>query len=98
MSGWGDECEAACKLADRAARRLKDINPSHELLKYWFLSLKEDPKTEKTLRTEMKDRFWRRPEPWADKPEMMVLAIILGNYYLTLEEAIQELTKEEKKQ
>ena len=36
MSGWADEYESSVELVNEAANKLREIDPHHELLRFWF--------------------------------------------------------------
>jgi len=96
--GWAEEYESAVSLANEVAEELRRINPSHELLKFWFLSPEEekqgktDPEKEKARNIEMKNRFWNRAEPWEKQPGAIVTTVVTTNYYLALKKAIKEVS------
>ena len=92
MASWLDELEAGYALATEAARRLRELNPTHELLKYRFVPEGEEtnPEIEKQVRTELKNRFWNREKPWQDVAGAEVGAVVYGNYRTALLKAIEE--------
>jgi len=92
MASWSREFEDGYALATEAATRLRELNPTHELLKYRFVPEGEETsaETEEQIKIEMKDRFWNRERPWQGVAGAEVCAVVYGNYYSALLEAIKE--------
>lgn len=87
--GWASEYDSAAALADAAVRKLHALDPTHELLKFWIRpDGPVDPVAEKAIQTEMKDRFWDKPEPWKDQPGAVVVTVVMTEYYLAIQEVL----------
>ncbi len=96
MAGWGDDLEAEYDNVREAVKKLQAKDPKHPLLRFFILPVEDrdpdgkpkDPEKEKAVQIEMKNRFWRRPEPWQKQPGVMVCTIVYCNYCEALERAI----------
>lgn len=87
--GWAEEYDSAVALADTAVRKLHAFDPTHELLRFWIRpDGPVDPEAEKAIQTEMKNRFWNKPEPWKDQPGAIVATVVVANYYLAIQEVL----------
>lgn len=99
MGSWADEYESAIEMVDEAAEELRELNPDHELLKYWFLTPQEEKRgrskvKEKALNVEMKNRFWMREDSWCGHAGMVVAVVVMTNYALALQKATDEAKAE----
>lgn len=99
MAELVEEYDAAQQLAYQEAQKLLKANPRHELLRYFVMADedmaedgKPDPVKHAAIQTELKDRFWDRQEPWREEQPMLVVAVVLFNYYQALRKAIEEVT------
>ena len=96
MSGWADEYESSVELVNEAANKLREIDPHHELLRFWFCKDEElkdgklDPKKEKIINEEMKTRFLDNPGSYKDKPGIIVWTVVMTYYYRAILKAIEE--------
>ncbi|MDO8489906.1 MAG: hypothetical protein Q7S47_00645 [bacterium] len=100
-----DEAEDGRKLADRFAAELKELDPTHELLRYIYPTPEEGAETDPQKRkeddakawTDCKDRFWPKElgETWQGMPGLYVSAAVWSRYWPALADAVKKL-KEEK--
>lgn len=98
MAELVDEFDSAQKLAYQEAQKLLEANPLHELLRYFVMSkeeMSEDGKPDlvkhEAIRTEMKNRFWDRTEQWQEVESMLVMTVVLFNYYHAVRKANEEM-------
>lgn len=97
MSDWGSDAQASEELVAEEVEKLLKKNPEHPLLKYWILQPEDagpdgtpkDIAKERAIQIEMKNRFWRRTEPWQEKPGVQVVTITLTNYWVALRRAVE---------
>ncbi|MBI4088512.1 hypothetical protein HY415_00220 [Candidatus Kaiserbacteria bacterium] len=97
MSDVGSDAQASMELAQDAALELRRKNPNHPLLKYWFLAPEDmgpdgepkNPTKEAAIKTELKNRFWRRAQPWRKASGALVVAVVYSNYWMALRRAIR---------
>jgi len=94
--GWVDEFESGYALAQEAARRLKELDPTNELLKYLYVPDGEETndEIEAALKVEMKNRFWDRDRPWQGVAGAEMCAVVFGNYWSALKKEIERIEKE----
>jgi len=97
MAELVDEFDSAQQLAYNEAQKLLAANPKHELLKYFVMpdedmteDGKPDPVKHAAIQTELKDCFWDRQEPWREEQPMLVMAVVLFNYYHALKKVNEE--------
>jgi hypothetical protein len=94
MTGWAEEAISAEELVREAVKKLLALDPNHELLRYWILREGEETsdEIEAQIKTEMKNRFWDRSTPWEKEAGVIVITIVLTNYFVALRNAIEEIT------
>jgi hypothetical protein len=98
MASWAEEAESAEELASEQVKKLQELDPEHELLKF-FIACPEDytngaldPEKEKTIQIEMKNRFWDANRgPWQQQPGAIVVTVVMSNYYLAVKKAVEGL-------
>jgi len=73
---------SATKLAVEAWNKLKEVDPTNELLK-WMES--DDISDE-----EFTNHFWDKEEPWKGKPGSMVSMRVEINYFLAVKKELKE--------
>jgi len=73
---------SATNLAVQAWNKLKEVDPTNELLK-WMES--DDISDE-----DFKNHFWDKTEPWAEKPGSMVSMVVEANYFLAIKKELKE--------
>ena len=92
MSDLASDIDAGEILVSEAVEKLARKDLKHQLLKFWVIMEGEPKPTEEreeAIRKEMKDRFWRRDEPWDTQPGSVVLATVLANYFIALQRALE---------
>lgn len=99
MAELVEEFDSSQQLAYQEAQKLLKSSPKHELLKYFVMSDEDmtedgrpDPVKHQAIRTELKDRFWNRQKRWQEEQPMLVMAVVLFNYYQALKKANKEVT------
>jgi hypothetical protein len=86
-------------MANEQVKELMEIDPHHELLKYWILREEDlvdgqppSKEVEKAVTEEFYDRFWNRETPWREEPiGIKVRTVVATNYMFALKEEITKL-------
>lgn len=90
MASLIEEADAGIMLAIDSARKLREIDPQHPLLKFSKEAFASASKDEiRTLNEEMQTRFWRRKEPRETQPGALVDAVVFGNYSIACDRAVE---------
>lgn len=92
MSDWGSEAESAFELVQDAAHKLKEVDPTHELLSFWFAPEGEEfsPEAEQQRNQALYDRFWNREKPWTEVPAVQVATVVLAHYFLAIKNVLEQ--------
>jgi len=73
---------SATELAVQAWAKLKEVDPTNELLKW----MESDDISDQ----EFTNHFWNKEEPWQEKPGSMVSMTVETNYFLAVKKELKE--------